>query len=166
MWIFQGGASLAGLAVAGIVLAGPAAAKPDPAPRPGHTFTLKDEFGRKANVRLVRIIDPATVRGDEGPGKGKKYIGAIFRVTEKTRRWINECADNDATMVSRGDQGFNTWIVVGTVDGYQPLGCFKLRYKGDTRIGAVVFDVPKRVGLKTITWTMSSGFAQSGTWRG
>jgi hypothetical protein len=62
-------------------------------------------------------------------GKGKKYFGAIFRVTEKTRRGIYECADNDATMVSRSHQGFDTWIVVGIVDGYQPLGCFKLRYK-------------------------------------
>jgi len=172
------GASIAAVAITALALASapleasPASAAQANRPGPGHTYVLRDENGHRARVTLLKVYDPGTLWDSSGnkdyPPKGKKWVVAAFRIKDG-KGSISEDIYSDFSIIGKNHQTYDAYITGDTTyDGYTDFnnGTISLHQRGAFLVGAAPILMPARIGVVSVVWSMSGGFAQTGIWRG
>ena len=110
----------------------------------------------------MKIVDPAK-SGNEffQPEQGFRYVGIRLRLENISEVVYNDSPSNGAVVVDTDDQGFDASFF----DAVEPsLGSLKIA-PGDRRAGFITFEVPKNAKLRTLQFTLHSGFGpEAGEW--
>lgn len=131
----------------------------------GDTLTLHGtEDGSQLDVTLLKWADPAKGADEfNAPSDGKKWVAGQFRIVNTGSKVYSDSPGNCAQVADTKGQRFSTWFGEITA-GPQMTSDLKLP-KGDKALGWILFEVPKGSTMKTVQFTMESGFAsETGQW--
>jgi len=136
----------------------------DPPGQIGTTFELRDGSGDVYQVKLTKVIDPATGDSQEAvPAVGKRFVGLVFRVTALTSTPKDEDANNNAVVI--GSNGQNYSASFDGIAGYTNFNHGVIQAStGQTVTGAVTFQMPNGVQVSTVRWTALSGYGSTVEW--
>jgi hypothetical protein len=70
----------------------------------GATLQLKTQAGRNFNITLTQIADPATSTNQSSPPKGKRFIAAVFHISNTSGQTLTTDGDLDANLVGNNGQ--------------------------------------------------------------
>lgn len=140
-----------------------AAAHKAGAARIGSYFDVGDGEGATYRVTLVKVIDPAQGADQfTTPDSGKRFVGAVFRITALKGSPQDEDANNDAALVGSDGQAYSADF--DAIVGYTNFNNGQIQVaQGDSEIGAVTFQVPDGVKVAEIQWT-GGGFGSAVQW--
>jgi hypothetical protein len=132
--------------------------------RVGSYFDVQDDSGDTYRVTLVKVIDPARAADDFfTPDKGKRFVGAVFRIKALKGSPQDEDANNDAVIVGGNGQSYTADF--DDIVGYTNFADGVIHVaQGDTVTGAVTFQVPDRVKVAKVQWGASSNFGSVVQW--
>jgi len=133
------------------------------AARIGSYFDVGDGEGATYRVTLVKVIDPAQGADQfTTPDSGKRFVGAVFRITALNGSPQDEDANNDAALVGSDGQAYSADF--DAIAGYTNFDNGQIQVaQGDSEIGAVTFQVPDGVKVAEIQWT-GGGFGSAVQW--
>ncbi len=129
----------------------------------GSYFDVQDSGGDAYGVALTKIIDPATTTDRITPGKGNRFVGAVFTIKAISSGGPQqENAEDAAVLVGSNGQTYLPDVV--PIVGYTD---FALGYihatQGAPATGAVAFQVPAGVKLSKVQWSDFSSFGVRST---
>jgi serine/threonine protein kinase len=121
----------------------------------GATFQVTSGSGGQLDVTLTRLIDPARGTDGDSPGKGKRFVAAVFTLTG-VRGTPSDDANNAATLIGSNGQTYTASF--DTIAGYTNFnsGQFDLS-PGQQSVGEVTYQVPAGVKIVAIQWSASDG---------
>jgi hypothetical protein len=108
-------------------------------------------------LTLVKVIDPAQGTDEHRiPDGGKRFVGAVFRISALSGSLQDENANNAAAAIGTNGQVYPQDIV--HISAYNNFGNGSIhvaRFKAVT--GSVSFPVPDGVKVAKVQWTSASG---------
>ncbi|MDA8321024.1 MAG: DUF4352 domain-containing protein [Actinomycetota bacterium] len=134
--------------------------------RVGGTLTITGmSSGEKMAVKLVRVITDA--HGSDQfntPDKGNRFVAVQFQLTDSGSSAYSDSPDNSAAVIDSKGQTYESDI--STVAGCQSFpGSLNIPV-GGTRLGCVVFQVPKTAKITGVQFTLDSGMGpDTGQWK-
>jgi hypothetical protein len=131
----------------------------------GHGFKFTDPSGNAYYVYLTKVIDPAHgANSFMTPDKGDRFVGAVFTIKGVSGTSADD-ANNDADLVGSNGQTYTADF--SSIAGYTNFNSGQFNVSpGVVSVGAVTFQVPRRVKVNEIQWTAASGFGGApGTWK-
>jgi len=145
--------------------AGGAKASTAPVAHVGDTISLAgNDDGEKVAVKLVKIVDPAKGREFSTPDKGNRFVAVQFKLTNVGKTAYDDSPSNGAAVVDTDGQRFDATI--DDVTAGPSMSSDVKMAAGDSALGYLVFEVPKASKLRSVQFTLDSGFAdQTGEWR-
>jgi hypothetical protein len=158
-------ATLAVAVMAGPTTAAVATLPARAAPGVGHTITLHGlDEGEVLAVTLTKVVDPASPADSfDGPSAGNRLVATQFRVANVGSVEVTDAIDNDVQVIDSQGQGYQTTLA--RVAAGQSFPEVRIS-PGDSRLGYVVFEVPKSVRLASAQFVPDSGMApDTGEWR-
>lgn len=129
----------------------------------GSTLKATDADGNAYTVTLVKVVDPATGSDEfNQPDSGKYLFGAVFTIAGETGN-ASDDANNDAVVVGSDDQDYTADF--DSIAGYTNFqdGDWSVS-PGTTVTGAVTFQLPNGVTVKSVQWSADLFGGTSGTW--
>ena len=144
----------------------PAAASQPTAAKVGGTLVITGmNSGEKMAVKLVRVINEAN--GSDSfntPDKGNRLVAVQFQLTDSGSSAYSDAPDNSAEVIDSKGQTYESDI--STVAGCQSFpGSLNIPV-GGTRLGCVVFQVPKTAKITGVQFTLDSGMGpDTGQWK-
>jgi hypothetical protein len=131
----------------------------------GDTITLHGlEDGETLAVTLTKVVDAATPADDmSGPASGNRLVATQFRLANVGSVEFTDAIDNDVQVIDAQGQGYQTTLDDVTAGPSFP----EVRISpGESRLGYVVFEVPRDVRLAEVQFVPDSGVASdTGEWR-
>jgi hypothetical protein len=129
----------------------------------GSYFDVQDSGGDAYGVALTKIIDPATTTDRITPGKGNRFVGAVFTIKAISSGGPQqENAEDAAVLVGSNGQTYLPDVI--PIVGYTD---FALGYihaaQGAPTTGAVAFQVPAGVKVSKVQWSDFSSFGVRST---
>ena len=128
----------------------------------GSSITLSGMEDLQMKVTVLKV-DQQVASSNEyiTPDAGNRYVGVKLKLENVGKTAYNDSPTNGAALVDTKDQSFDAdYAEVAT----PALGSPKIA-PGDTRVGWITFQVPKKAKLKKFQMTLDSGFAdQTGEW--
>lgn len=135
----------------------PAASPPEH--RVGDTVTVS-EGGRRYNVTLVSVVDPARTASEyASPAAGHRLVAAQFRVTAQTA--VDENSNASATMVGSDDQVYTPALEEVAEGTNFAHGSVRLQ-PGTSLVGWVPFSVPGQARAARVRWNPGAGRSARG----
>jgi len=133
--------------------------------RLGDTITLNGNGdGEKIAVTVVKVLKTATSDNEfETPSPGKRYFAVRVRVVNKGTAAYKDSMTNGAKAVDAAGQNFDATMLSGIKQGAL-LDDINMT-PGAKALGYIVFEVPKRVKIRTVQFGADSGFADIGEWK-
>ncbi len=135
-------------------------------PRSGRTLTLDGTIpGQRIRVTFTRWAnDASSTDGFFGPGPGKRYVAAQFRVTNTgTVQYVDAPANGARVYDNRGHAYRATFIVSKLRQGKVFDAAVSLR-PGRSAVGYLVFEVPRRARIAKVQFSQNSGLGDKATW--
>jgi hypothetical protein len=129
----------------------------------GSTLNATDADGNAYTVTLVKVINPATGSDEfNQPDSGKYLFGAVFTITGKTGS-ASDDANNDAVVVGSDDQDYTADF--NSIAGYTNFQHGEWNVSPGTAVtGAVTFQLPTGVTVKSVQWGGDLFGGTRGTW--
>jgi hypothetical protein len=122
----------------------------------GTSFLSTYPQNNKMSVTLTHVIDPAP-GSHMTPGKGKRFVGAAFEIVGVSGTYSDDDTYSDVVVI--GSDGRVYKSDASGITGCT-IGSFQVT-PGQKLFGCVVFQVPNRVPVKSIRWSM---FGTNATW--
>lgn len=118
----------------------------------GSYYDLGDMNGDGYRVTLVKILDPARGAGqDTNPDSGKRFIGAVFRITALRGSPNGTDANSDVTVIDSDGQAYSADLK--TIVGYANFDNRTIHVaQGSTSTGSVTFQIPEGVEVVKVQW--------------
>jgi hypothetical protein len=132
-------------------------------PGVGSSFSERDSDGNAYQVKLVRLVDPATARSAlSKPAPRTRLVGAVVQITGVSGT-ASDDANLDATVTSVNGQVYAASAADGISD-YADFnsGVFHVT-PGSSEVGAVTFALPVKVKVGDVSWN-SGVFGSPSTW--
>jgi hypothetical protein len=122
----------------------------------GTSFLSTYPQNNKMYVTLTHVIDPAPGL-HMTPGKGKRFVGAAFELVGVSGAYYDDDTYSDVVVFGSDGRIYksNSSSITGCT-----IGSFQVT-RGQRLFGCVVFQVPNRVQVKSIRWSM---FGTNATW--
>jgi len=120
--------------------------------------------GEKVAVKIVKVADPARGSDFYSPDKGNRFVAVQFKLTNVGTAAYDDSPSNGAVVVDADGQRFDATIADVTAGPSMDSG-LKMA-AGDSALGYIVFEVPKASKLRSVQFTLDSGFAEeTGQWQ-
>ncbi|HVT20879.1 MAG TPA: DUF4352 domain-containing protein [Mycobacteriales bacterium] len=145
----------------------PAHAAPGRAtPRSGRTLSLNGTSpGERIRVSFTRWVNDATSKDALfGPGNGKRYVAAQFRITNTGSVVYVDSPSNGARVIDSRGKAYRTTFLVGSLRQGKVFDAAVSLRTGRSAVGYLVFEVPKRARIARVQFSENSGFGQTGEW--
>ena len=142
----------------------PGAARPTQ--QSGRTLTLNGTItGERIRVSFLRFVNNAHSKDTFfGPSAGKRYFAAQFRITNTGSVQYVDSPANGARVVDSRGNSYRTTFLVGSLREGKPFDAAISLKTGDSALGYLVFEVPKRAKIHKVQFAENSGFGQVATW--
>jgi hypothetical protein len=122
----------------------------------GTSFLSTYPQNNKMSVTLTHVIDPAP-GSHTTPDKGKRFVGAAFEIVGVSGTYNDNDTYSDVVVIGSNGRIYKSDF--GSITGCT-IGSFQVT-RGHRLVGCVVFQVPNRVQVKSIRWSM---FGTNATW--
>ncbi len=132
----------------------------------GDTLALSGTSGgEKADVTVVKIVDPASAKeAFSSPKAGERLVAVQFRIRNTGTAVYDDSPSNGARLVDNEGQQFTARIATDTTAGPSFPGSVMIA-PGDTALGYITFTVPTASRVAKVQFALNSGFAPStGQW--
>lgn len=137
------------------------------APQPaaiGDSITLQGS-SNSVQVTPTKVIDPLPVGQFDSPlQRGNRFVGVMFTLKNVGSKTYNDSPSNGAVLVTRNNMQADATLVSGgpCSGGFDASAIISA---GSIRQGCIPFEVPKGQKVKTIQFTLDSGFGpETGEW--
>ncbi|WP_330452544.1 MULTISPECIES: DUF4352 domain-containing protein [unclassified Streptomyces] len=144
----------------------PETTSPKPQASVGDTLDLTGdgEEGEQLAVTVVKVVDPAGAADEfSTPAADKRYVAVQFRLKNTGSAVYDDSPGNGTTVVDTRGQQFEA-TVEDTSAGPGFPGSVTIA-PGDTGLGFITFEVPKKSTVAKIQFAMNSGFSgNTGQW--
>jgi hypothetical protein len=131
----------------------------------GRPITLQGlEPGLRMSVTVTQVFDPATPAGTfTKPQAGQKFVAVQVRLANVGQAVYDDAPDNGARLIDAQGQQYSSAIArVTEGQGFQGSATIN---PGDSRMGVIVFEVPRTARPAKFQFALNSGFAaQTGEW--
>ena len=116
-------------------------------------------------MTLTRWVDHATSKDSFfGPGPGKRYVAAQFRITNTgTVQYVDSPSNGAFVFDAKGHKYRTTFAVSGIRQGAVFDAAVSLA-AGESNRGFLVFEVPKSSKIRKIRFSQNSGFGSRAEW--
>lgn len=128
----------------------------------GQPITLRGiDAGERIKVKVVKFLRPLTGGSYEQAPEGRRYVGAVLRLTNVGTARFTDSLHNDSRLILRTGRGLEPDYNGGWCDA--PAVNIT---PGDWRRVCVAFLAPRGVALRAFQFTPNSGFGDdTGEWR-
>lgn len=119
--------------------------------------------GSKADVTLVKIVDPAQPENEYFKSQKGRFVAVQIKITNTGTVAYEDSPSNGAELVDDQSQRFDS--AVYRVADCQYIGSSVKIAPGDSVLGCMTFDLPTGSKLARFQFTLDSGFADTtGKW--
>ena len=122
----------------------------------GTSFLSTYRQNHKMSVTLTHVIDPASGL-HMTPDKGKRFVGAAFEIVGVSGTYSDNDTYSDVVVIGSDGRIYKSGS--SSITGCT-IGSFQVT-RGQRLFGCVVFQVPNRLQVKSIRWSM---FGTNATW--
>jgi hypothetical protein len=124
----------------------------------GATVAASDSSGDNAKVTLVKVIDPARGANQFAtPDKGKSFVGVVLKIADANAKTLQGDANNYVTVIGSDQQTYTAdFAPIAKYTNFNN-GSFTIP-AGQSSLGAVTFQLPKRVKVVKVQFDLSGGF--------
>lgn len=130
----------------------------------GEHVTLSDSDGRRVQVTVLNLVDPAP-QGDyfEGPKRGTRWVGVRMRLRGEGPGTYTDTVSNGVRVVTAKGRYESE---VAELDACPSIASEVKLAPGASATGCVIVPVPRGEKPNRVRFTPSSGYApDQGTWR-
>jgi hypothetical protein len=128
----------------------------------GTPFVTRDGLGNTYQVRLDRIIDPATGVGTT-PASGNRLVGAVYTITGISGSPVGENVVTNASLV--GANGHLYRATGARIDGYGNFNNSNISApRGSSVTGAAAYQVPSGMKITQAQWAADAGRGAISRW--
>lgn len=129
----------------------------------GTSFLTRDAAGNTYDVKLDRIIDPATGVG-YSPAAGNRLVGAVYTITGVSGSPVGENVVTSASLL--GTNGHIYRATGAPISGYGNFNNSNISVaKGASTTGAAAYQIPTGVKLSQAQWAAAAGHGTISRWR-
>jgi len=128
----------------------------------GSTISLSGFDSVKMDVKVTRVLDPATGGEFDQPSPGTRYVGVEIELKNTGQVAYDDSPSNGATLITNTDEEADAEITLGgTCNSPSDVKIAP----GDTRKVCIPFEVPNAQKARKFQFTLNSGFAnETGEW--
>jgi hypothetical protein len=131
----------------------------------GDPITLEG-FDTTMEVTATKLTDPAPVGSYDTPlSKNARFVGVDFILKNVGDKAYSDSPSNGAVLITKDGRQADSTIVTGgpCASGFESQATIA---PGSTRRGCIPFEVPANAKVKTVQFTLDSGFGpEAGEWK-
>jgi Domain of unknown function (DUF4352) len=125
----------------------------------GDPITVTDMDGGSMSAKVKKVVDPLPVgEYDETMEPGHHFVGVYMSIRNNGDSTLDECPDNNATLLLSTDEQVDTTSVSGGPAGDSSFSCEVKLLPGARRQGWLAFEVKDGAKVSGMQFTPDSGF--------
>jgi len=130
----------------------------------GDTLALLTGAGHHFSIELSQVVDPAHATGNASPKHGRRFVAALFKLTNNSADGISGDANADADVIASDDQTYSPAHISLTECNGTSGSAYHLA-SGKSGTSCVAFEVPTNATVQKVQfWPAAGGASKYGEW--